>query len=193
MSDRLGRQICFLEEADHLKTVRRQSVLVDGSRRENSAEHSWHVALAALVLEEHADEPVDIARVVTLLLLHDVVEIDAGDTFLYDEAANRDKREREERAAERLFGLLPSEQRETLRNAWREFEDRSTPEARFAAAIDRLLPVLHNTHHGGALWKERGVTQERVIERNRPMAKAAPRLWRWAESRIRAAFGGALR
>lgn len=188
MSGRLGRQIRFLEEADRLKIVRRQSVLLDGSRRENSAEHSWHVALAALVLQEHADEPVKIDRVVTLLLLHDLVEIDAGDTFLYDDAANRDKREREERAAERVFGLLPSEQREILRDAWREFEDQRTPEARFAAAVDRLLPVLHNTHHDGALWKERGVGRARVIERNRPMARAAQRLWRWAESRIHAAF-----
>ncbi len=185
---RLGAQLAFIEEIDRLKNIERRSRLFDGSRRENSAEHSWHVAIAALVLAEHADEKIDVSRVVAMLLLHDLVEIDAGDTFLYDETAAAEKTERESRAAARLFGLLPDEQGRHFAALWCEFEDGKTREARFAAAIDRVLPVLHNTHHRGALWREHGVSQARVVAKNRGIGRAAPRLWTAIHRRIREVF-----
>ena len=129
--------------------MERRTTIVGGGRRENSAEHSWHLALFALVLAEHADEPVDVARVVTMLLLHDLVEVDAGDTFIYDEDGLASKAEREAAAADRLFGLLPDDQGTGLRALWEEFEARQTPDARFAAALDRLQPVLLNDANDG--------------------------------------------
>lgn len=180
-SDRLSRQLDFIREIDRLKTVLRRTLILDRSRRENSAEHSWHIALMAVVLAEHSAEPVDVARVVQMLLVHDLVEIDAGDTFVYDTTASRDKDEREERAAERLFGLLPADQAAEVRSLWEEFEARATPEARFAAAIDRLSPVLHNCATEGHTWRENGVVHEQVLAVNRHIADGAPALWRHVE------------
>ena len=152
---RLAAQFAFIEEIDRLKSVERRSKLFDGSRRENAAEHSWHVALTALVLAEHAEEEIDVSRVVKMLLLHDLVEIDAGDTFLYDEAAAADKADREALAAERLFGLLPHKQQTDFEALWREFEDGKTEEARFAAAMSasnraELSAFLHRHAKGPA-------------------------------------------
>ena len=153
---RLARQLSFVLELDRLKGVERRSYLLDGSRFENSAEHSWHVALMAVVLAEHAREPLDIVRVVKMLLVHDVVEIDAGDTYIYgNDTTGKD--EREAVAADRLFGLLPDGQSETLRALWEEYEAQSSPEARFAKSIDRLMPFLHNVHTEGRSWREHGV------------------------------------
>jgi putative hydrolase of HD superfamily len=187
MSDRLAHQLAFVLEIDRLKGVLRRTLLCDRSRNENSAEHSWHIALMAVLLAEHAAAPVDVARVVEMLLVHDVVEIDAGDTYVYDLEANRDKEEREQRAAERLFGLLPADQAAAVRALWDEFEARATPEARFAHAVDRLQPLLHNFATEGAAWRQHGVVQEQVVSHNRHMAEGAPRLWEHARRLIAAA------
>lgn len=183
-ADRLARQLEFILEVDRLKSVLRRSLLVDGSRNENSAEHSWHIALMAVVLAEHADEVVDVARVVRMLLVHDVVEIDAGDTYVYDVEATSGKAEREGRAAERLFGLLPEDQAAEVRALWDEFERRATPEARFAHAIDRLQPLLHNFATQGRAWRHHGVTADRVESVNRHMAEGSERLWEHARRLI---------
>jgi putative hydrolase of HD superfamily len=183
-NDRLDRQIAFIVELDRLKAVVRRSYLVGADRRENSAEHSWHLAVMAMLLAEHADEPVDVGRVVAMLLVHDVVEIDAGDTYVYDAAANDDKAERERRAAERLFGMLPSDQATGVRELWEEFEAGESAEARFGQALDRLMPVLHNLLTGGRSWRENGITAERVIERNSSISSGSKALWNYARARI---------
>lgn len=179
--ERLARQIRFITEADELKRELRRTYIMDSTRQENAAEHSWHVALMAIILAEHArGGGIDVLRVVTMLLVHDLVEIDAGDTFLYDEEGTRDKAAREIRAADRIFSLLPADQAEGLRALWEEFEARETPEARFAAAMDRLQPILNNYHTAGRLWREHGLRRAQVREKNRHMADGAPRLWQYA-------------
>lgn len=175
-NERLARQIDFLIEMDKLKGVARRSPLADGSRVENSAEHSWHLALMAMVLAVYAAEPVDAARVVRMLLVHDIVEIDAGDTYAYDPAANVGKAEREQEAAGRLFGLLPDDQAADLRALWDEFEGQDTAEARFANSLDRLMPLLHNYLNDGRVWREHGVTAEQVRRRMAPVAEGSPDL-----------------
>jgi putative hydrolase of HD superfamily len=181
--DRLTRQIDFVVETDKLKEVLRRSVLTSGSRRENTAEHSWHISLTAMVLAEYAGEPKpDLGHVLKLLLVHDIVEIDADDTFAYDAEGYADKDEREQRAADRLFGLLPDDQRGTFLALWREFEEGRTAEARFAAAMDRLQPVLLNYCTGGASWRQNGVRRSQVLRRLRPLAESAPRLWTFAQA-----------
>jgi putative hydrolase of HD superfamily len=174
--DRLERQLAFLVEADRLKGVLRQTTLCDRSRAENSAEHSWHLALAALVLAEHAPD-VDGARVLRMLLVHDLVEIDAGDAFAYDASANVGKEEREREAASRIYGLLPADQAEELRELWDEFEAGETRAARVAVAIDRLQPLLLNHHAGGGSWKAHGVGRAAVMRRMAPIEAALPSLW----------------
>lgn len=177
---RLDRQLGFLLELDRLKAVLRETVLTDGSRRENTAEHSWHVAVLALVLAEHAEADVDVGRVMVMLLLHDVVEIDAGDTFAYDPEAHRDKEEREVAAAERLFGLLPGDQGRRLRALWDEFEAGASPEARFARALDRLHPILLNLASGGVAWRRHGIGAGQVTSYNDGMSRGSARLWDYA-------------
>lgn len=179
--ERLERQIRFILEVDRLKRVLRRTVLTDRSRRENSAEHSWHIALMAVLLSEYSmEDGIDLFRVVKMLLVHDIVEIDAGDTFVYDQDGLEDKEERERAAADRLFGLLPPDQRRHLDTLWQEFEARETPEARFAAALDRLQPVLQNVHTEGASWQEHGIRLEQVVAFNRRMGEGAPELWKLA-------------
>ena len=158
----LEQQIRFIVEIDRLKTVLRQNYLADGTRRENTAEHSWHVALMALVLAEHAAAPVDRARVLELLLVHDLVEIDAGDTFAYDSQGTETKLAREQAAADRIFGLLPEAQARELRALWDEYEAEETPEARFALSLDRLMPMLHNALTEGRAWRANGVIADKV-------------------------------
>jgi putative hydrolase of HD superfamily len=184
MSERLLRQIEFVVEIDRLKAVERRTTLVDRSRQENSAEHSWHIALMAVLLAEHARDDVDLLRVVKMLLVHDLVEIDAGDTFCYDPAANEDKDERERRAAERLFALPPADQGAELLALWEEFEARETPEARFAAALDRLQPMLQNLHSEGASWRRHGIRKHQVLDRNRPIDDGSPTLWDYISRRL---------
>jgi putative hydrolase of HD superfamily len=183
-SNRLAEQICFLMEIDRLKGILRQSLILDGSRRENDAEHSWHLAVMAAVLAEYGPPGVDLGRVMRMLLVHDVVEIDAGDTYCYDEAACATQAERELRAAERIFALLPADQAAEVRGWWEEFERRQTPEARFAAALDRVQPVLLNYHTQGRAWREHGVTRGQVIERNRHIEAGAPALWAFVSGLI---------
>jgi 5'-deoxynucleotidase YfbR-like HD superfamily hydrolase len=157
--DRIARQIAFLIRADHLKTVIRRTPLIDNSRLENSAEHSWHLTLAALALAEHAPSRLDIGRVLQLLVVHDLVEIDAGDTFAYDPAAHVDKSERERAAAEKIFGVLPDNQRAHLRALWDEFEAFETRESKFANALDRFQALLLNSQSGGGSWATHRVTR----------------------------------
>jgi 5'-deoxynucleotidase YfbR-like HD superfamily hydrolase len=182
--ERLRRQLEFILEIDRLKGVLRQSYLIDSDRHENSAEHSWHLAVAAMVLAEHAKEKVDVSKVIQMVLVHDLVEIDAGDTFIYDDAANVGKAAREQEAANRLFGLLPDEQAQTFMTLWREFEDRQTPESKFAFALDRLMPILHNVFTQGRSWKEHGIRQEQALTKNRPIEAGSPVLWQAVESLI---------
>ena len=175
-ADRLEQQIAFIVEIDRLKSVVRQNYLADGSRRENTAEHSWHVTLMAMILSEHAAEAVDSARVLELLLVHDLVEIDAGDTFAYDSVGEQSKAAREQAAAERIFGLLPAAQAERLRAAWDEYEASETPEARFALSLDRLMPMIHNSLTEGRAWQANGVTADKVRHRAESISRGAPAL-----------------
>lgn len=172
---------------DKLKQIIRQTPLLDGSRLENDAEHSWHLAMLVLILGEYAEKPVDLTRVLKMVLIHDIVEIDAGDTFCYHPTAHEDKAERELRAAERLFGLLPPEQGHELRALWDEFELRQSNEARFANAVDRVQPLLHNCLTGGLGWKRHGVQLAQVLRRNRPILQGAPLLWDYMQALLRQA------
>jgi putative hydrolase of HD superfamily len=182
--DRLHHQLAFLLEIDRVKQVTRQTLIAGASRRENDAEHSWHIAVMAAVLSEYGPPELDLARVLRMLLTHDLVEIDAGDTYCYDPAACLTQRDRELKAAERIFALLPPDQAAEFRALWDEFEARETPEARFAAALDRVQPVLLNYHTRGKSWLERGVTRAQVLDRNRHIERGAPRLWEYIRSLI---------
>lgn len=177
----LASRVRFVLELDALKQVLRRNSLADGSRRENTAEHSWHLVMMGLTLAEYAREPVDAGRVAMLLMVHDVVEIDAGDTFVYDEAGQVGKAEREQAAADRIFGLLPVDQRDTLRAAWDEFENGSSAEARFARSIDRFQPLLLNAVSGGLTWREHAIPADRVRDINSIIDDGAPELWELAQ------------
>ncbi len=182
---RLSRQITFLAELDKLKDILRRSLVTGSRRRENSAEHSWHLALMTLVLMEHAPLPgIDQLRVLKMVLVHDIVEIDADDTFCYDASANATKLQREEAAASRIFSLLPSDQAALFRGIWDEFEAAQTPEARIAHGLDRLHPILQNLLTGGASWKKHGVTRQQVVERNRAIAESLPEIWTALERQL---------
>jgi putative hydrolase of HD superfamily len=172
---------------DRLKSIMRQTPLLDGSRKENDAEHSWHLAMLVLILAEYAEGPVDALRVLKMVLVHDIVEIDAGDTYCYHPSAHHDKLDRETRAAERIFGLLPADQASELRALWDEFEARETPEARFANTVDRVQPLLHNCLTGGLGWREHGVKLSQVLQRNRPILLGSQRLWVYMAGLLRAA------
>ncbi|MFM9368503.1 HD domain-containing protein [Streptomyces sp. Da 82-17] len=177
LDERLREQFTFLVEVDRLKAVVRQSPLVSVQRRENDAEHSWHLALMVLLLAEHADEPIDVGHTVRLVLVHDLVEIYAGDTPLYDSAAGVDQEEREAAAADALFALLPDDQALRIRALWDEFEARGTPEARFAKAMDRLQPLLLNWMARGGTWRTPGVTADDVRRRKAVIGDASSPLW----------------
>ncbi|WP_424356654.1 HD domain-containing protein [Methanocella sp. MCL-LM] len=183
-SDRLRKQIEFIVEIDRLKHVIRQTYLMDSSRQENSAEHSWHFAVMAMLLAEYTDEPVDVFKAVKMALIHDVVEVDVGDIFIYDQDRMAEKEAMEKVAAKRLFGLLPSDQAEEYRALWEEFEARETPEARYAAAIDRLQPVLHNYYTHGKAWNVHGVRAENVLKVNSRIGNSSIELWSFAQEII---------
>jgi putative hydrolase of HD superfamily len=176
-SDRLSKQIAFLVEADKLKGILRRTPLVDASRQENSAEHSWHLVLAAMVMREHASSPLDFFHVFEMAIVHDLVEIDAGDTFAYDSAGIETKAEREKAAADRIFGLLPDDQRDRFRSLWEEFEAQETLESRFANALDRLQPLLQNAHSGGGSWRTHDLSRDQVLNRMAPIETAMPEVW----------------
>lgn len=190
MSDnRLDAQIAFLNEACRLKSVTRTTTLCDGSRYENSAEHSWHLALYALVLEDHAPEGTDINRVIRMLLLHDLVEIDAGDTPIYRETGHAEQAEAEAKAATRLFGLLPEGQGDSLRALWEEFEAAETPDARFAKALDRFQPPNQNLASNGIGWRENGATWDKFEARVAPpIRRTVPAFWDYIAPKVRAWF-----
>lgn len=180
-ADAMRATLAFLLEADRLKGVERRNWLADGSRRENTAEHSWHLGIAAMVMAPFATEPIDVGRAVCMALVHDIVEIDAGDTFAYaqlDPDVAAAKVVAEERAADRLFGLLPSEVGAHFRELWDEYERGDTPEARFVMAVDRAAPMLLNITEGGSAWREHDITKAKVIARNgRHVEPALPALW----------------
>lgn len=175
--ERMQQQINFIECLDRLKLVLRQNLVMDESRRENSAEHSWHIATMAMVLAEYAPQSLDQLRVLKMLLLHDVIEIEAGDTFCFDVEGNRDKEERERRAADQLFGLLPVDQGAEFRAIWDEFEAGATPEARFANSLDRFQVLLQNLNTRGGTWRIHDIEKARVIQRMLPIKEGAPALW----------------
>jgi putative hydrolase of HD superfamily len=176
--ERMEQQIQFIVEIDKLKQVVRQTYLTDASRHENSVEHSWHLALMAMVLAEHANDPdIDLNRVIKMVLVHDLVEIDAGDTFLYDNKHSESKIDREEAAADRLFNMLPTDQAGMFRKLWDEFEARETRDAKFANALDRLQPMLHNVITKGKSWQHHGIKKSQVIKKNSPMQEGTVSLW----------------
>ena len=177
-NSRLAQQMQFIVEIDKLKQVLRQTLLMDASRQENSAEHSWHLAMMAILLAEYAPSPnIDVLHVIKMLLIHDLVEIDAGDTFCYDVQGNLDKALREIQAADRIFGLLPEEQGTQLRYLWEEFEAQETVAAKFAAALDRIQPLLHNQQTQGGTWRIHGITRKQVLQRMYPVKDGAPDIW----------------
>ncbi|MCA3901238.1 HD domain-containing protein [Vibrio vulnificus] len=183
--ERLNKQLALLMELDKLKSVLRRTRVKSADKRlENSAEHSWHVALMALLMEEHANEPVNICRVVKMLLLHDVVEIDAGDTFVYDAVASKQQAEKELAAAQRLFGMLPADQGEELLLLWLEFEAAQTADAKFGKALDRIIPMLLNYHNQGQSWQEHGVTRQQALTVNQKIDLGSQVLWDKAQEII---------
>ncbi len=184
-NERLLQQINFLREIDDLKQILRQTVLIKEHRQENDAEHSWHLAMLVLVLSEYSnDSAIDLLRTVKMALIHDLVEIDAGDTFCYDDHSKEEKNEREREAAHRIFSILPDEMSEEYINLWEEFETMETPEAKFAAAVDRLQPLLLNLYSEGYAWKKHSVKKSQVIERNHHIAKGSKILWEFAQNLI---------
>jgi putative hydrolase of HD superfamily len=185
---RLAQQIEFIAECDKLKEIFRQTLLTQSRRAENDAEHSWHLCLCVIVLAEHANAPdLDILRVLKMVIVHDLVEIDAGDTFAYDTAAMVNQHEREAVAAERIFGLLPPDQAREFRALWDEFEEKRTPEAKFATAVDRFQPMLLNVRTQGGGWKKHGITHDRVVARNQHVAAGSTGLWEYADRMLQEA------
>lgn len=182
--DDLARRLSFIYELDRLKTVLRQSMLIDESRQENSAEHSWHLAMVAMTLAPYADEEIDLARAMQILLIHDIVEIDAGDAFIYDDAARAEAEAAEQAAAERIFGLLPEPEASEFRALWDEYETQSTPEGRFAYSCDRLQPLLLNVAIDGGSWRKHGVSADRVKAVNGAIQMGMSTVWPVAEAMI---------
>ena len=180
--DQLLQQINFIKEIDKIKYIQRKTKLFHSDRPENDAEHSWHLAMMTIVLAEHSDVPVDVLKVLKMVLIHDIVEIDAGDTFIYDTQKNHSNTENELIAAKRIFGLLPDEQANELIAIWQEFEAGETPEARFAKAMDRIEPLLQNTSNNGGTWREFDVDYSKVFEKKKVIAWGSTTLWEFAEN-----------
>ena len=177
---RLEQQIRFIIEADKVKSVFRQTYLADGSRKENDAEHAWHMAIMTLLLSEYANEEIDVLRVLSMLLIHDLVEIDAGDTYAYDEEGKQTQRVREVKAADRIYGILPEDQGGKLRELWEEFEEAQTPEAKFAHVMDNVQPAMLNDYTEGKDWIAKGVRLSQILERNAHTAEGSQKLWDYA-------------
>ena len=175
--ERLIRQMNFCREVDKEKEVFRQSFLCDGSRRENDAEHAWHMSIMAMILQEYSNEDVDLLKVIEMLLIHDIVEIDAGDTYAYDTEGLKSQAEREAKAADRIFGMLPEDQRDWMFQLFHEFEEGNTPEAKFARSLDNVQPVMQNDASEGKDWKEKGIRLSQAIERQRRTAEGSQILW----------------
>nr|WP_315400962.1 HD domain-containing protein [uncultured Sphingobacterium sp.] len=180
----LLKQIDFIKEIDKVKYIQRKTKLFNSNRNENDAEHSWHLAMMALILAEHANEPIDVLKVVKMVLIHDIVEIDAGDTFIYDTQKNHINTDQERLAANRIFGLLPQEQSKEFIAVWEEFEAGLTAEAKFARTMDRLEPLLQNTSNNGGTWKEFDVDYSKVIEKKKIINEGSTTIWKYAEELI---------
>jgi putative hydrolase of HD superfamily len=180
--DKLLKQISFIKEIDKLKYIQRKTKLFNSDRHENDAEHSWHLAMMTIVLAEHSDKPIDILKVLKMVLIHDIVEIDAGDTFIYDTTKSHSNTEEELLAAKRIFGLLPAEQAAEFIAIWEEFEEGTTDEAKFAKSMDRLEPLLQNTSNNGGTWAEFGVSFEKVYEKKKAIKNGSTTIWNYAEN-----------
>lgn len=180
----LLKQIDFIKEIDKVKYIQRKTKLFNSNRNENDAEHSWHLAMMALILAEHANEPIDVLKVVKMVLIHDIVEIDAGDTFIYDIQKNHVNTDQERLAANRIFGLLPEEQSKDFIAVWEEFEAGLTPEAKFARTMDRLEPLLQNTSNNGGTWKEFDVDYSKVFDKKKIINEGSTTIWKYAEELI---------
>ena len=178
--ERIEKQFSFIREIDREKLIGRQTYLSDGKRKENDAEHAWHMAVMTILLSEYANERIDVLKTVTMLLIHDIVEIDAGDTYAYDEEAKKTQKDRERKAAERIYGLLPSDQGERLKALWEEFEACETPEARFARCMDNLQPMMLNAATDGKAWVEHQVELSQILGRNRNTHAGSEELWEYA-------------
>lgn len=176
-NERLQKQIAFIKEIDKVKSIFRQTYLADGTRKENDAEHSWHIALMAVLLKEYVSEDVDVAKVMTMVLIHDLVEIDAGDTYAYDCEGAKSKREREVKAADRIFGILPEDQGMYFRELWEEFEAYETPDAKYAHLLDNFQPLLLNDASGGRSWNEHGVHKSQIYKRNEKVQETSEEIW----------------
>lgn len=182
--ERLRQQMEFIVEVDKVKNIMRQTYLSDAGRKENDAEHSWHLALMAVLLKEYSNEEVDLSKVVPMVLIHDLVEIDAGDTYAYDEVGAATKAERETKAADRIFGLLPEDQKKWFRELWEEFEEYQTPEARFAHVLDNCQPLLLNDASGGKSWAEHGVKKSQIYKRNQYTGEGSREIWEYMKELI---------
>ena len=181
---RIDRQFDFIREIDKEKFITRQTFLSDAKRRENDAEHAWHMAIMTLLLSEYANEEIDVLRVLSMLLIHDLVEIDAGDTYAYDEAGALTKEKREKAAADRIFGILPKEQGTWMRGLWDEFEACNTPESKFAHVLDNSLPLFLNHAAGGISWKEHKVKRSQIYKRNRITGDGSAKIWEYMQELI---------
>jgi putative hydrolase of HD superfamily len=183
-ADNLLQQINFIKEIDKVKYIQRKTKLFNSDRNENDAEHSWHLAMMTIVLAEHADVPIDILKVLKMVLIHDIVEIDAGDTFIYDTTKSHSNTDEERLAANRIFGMLPKEQADEFISVWEEFESGQTNEAKFAMSMDRLEPLLQNTSNNGGTWTEFGVDYNKVYEKKKAIKDGSKVIWNYAENLI---------
>lgn len=174
---RLEKQIEFCREIDKEKFIKRQTLLTDGKTRENDSEHAWHMAIMSILLSEYSNQSIDLLRTISMILIHDIVEIDAGDTYAYDENAMKSQRERELKAADRIFGLLPDDQRDKFRELWDEFEEGKTPESKFAHTMDNLQPTMLNNSTDGVKWAENKVKLSQILKRNKSTAEGSEKLW----------------
>lgn len=184
IKERLKKDIDFIVELDKMKSILRQTSLIDKTRREDDAEHSWHIAVMAMVLSEYSNEKIDVCKVIKMLLIHDLVEIYAGDTFCYDVEGNKSKKERELEAADKIYGMLDEDKGNELRKLWDEFEEMKTDEAIFAAAMDRLQPLFSNYYSDGGTWKKFGVSKEQVSKRIAPIREASDEIWEFTINMI---------
>lgn len=184
MHERLKKQLDFILEIDKAKNILRQTHLSGHGRRENDAEHSWHMAIMAVLLKEYANEEVDVLKVITMLLVHDLVEIDAGDTYAYDEKGNESRPERERRAADRIYGMLPEDQGWKLRELWEEFEAYESPEAKYAHMLDNFQPLILNDSNDGGDWRSHGVKKSQIYKRNAKTAQGSETVWSYMQELI---------
>lgn len=175
--ERIEKQMQFILEIDKEKQIKRKTLQSNGKDFEDDAQHAWHMAIMTLLLSEYANEKIDVLKTISMLLIHDLVEIDAGDTYAYDEEGQKTQHERESRAADRIYSLLPEDQKKKLRDIWEEFEEGETAEAKFAHTMDNIQPAMLNAANGGVAWKERGISMSQIMKRNAHTAEGSQKLW----------------